>query len=801
MLIGPVFNPSIYYLWSFTGIFTEVKKKTDQEMHTIIYVSEDPKKVTLNKEDFMERPYKLEQFSHQGVHDFVEKLDPAIKSDLGTGDQVMAIKTRLNEFISSMKTSCTCCIILKHGSNVVVTSSKIPDECITKNGDLDAEKLYNLLVKPHELYVIVGRADELESELNNDIRVACKKAGFDDERTVEIMKRCNCSEDKCVEIEERSEDTLLRIIMLPTVEEFETFMKKAIYHCWCNLSLIIIYCGHGTEAGNICLFDDDYSGAQLNDLLSSEFTKHLHYPTDVTFYFNCCYAVNVVAKMTGENVLQKLIDLVPMILNGGADEVIKAYYGDQKANEYIQSALIERLRGRTFFYVTLENKSRMYLSPLSVGVLKAKGLIATLLGILKPEGLIEVAPCKKRFLLTDLKVILSLGIFVACICLKIDRKVVIIMILLIGIIYFAEATPEKCTITRSQSFRLPWYHNDAKTLSSFFPFKKLSTIPHNSAPKITVFGAKNGDSALFSWKKWNILIDGGLDYTIKKPPCFVDKIKTLNKLDLVVLTHGDGDHVNGLLPFFKKMANDKKNNKNEQHRFVEKAAFLHHKMKMRGWSRACELYKYAKEAGIECLGRKKRGEVCIETLTLVDGKNKLTVQFIHPPPGSCLLTAALEKLKDAATRGTLTLINQTSLVVYIECQVGGKCTHRFLFTGDADGTDVITALTNHGLHDKEFSYVDMPHHGSKINHPEEFLRTIKAKNIGVSTNGQKDGHPNVETLDKIYQYMKKKKKCHIYFNYMNTVTKIQKKKVRKLIQTKRIHIPTPKEPPGFVVEF
>ena len=65
---------------------------------------------------------------------------------------------------------------------------------------------------------------------------------------------------------------------------------------------------------------------------------------------------------------------------------------------------------------------------------------------------------------------------------------------------------------------------------------------------------------------------------------------------------------------------------------------------------------------------------------------------------------------------------------------------------------------------------------------------------------KKDGHPNVETLDKIYQYMKKKKKCHIYFNYMNTVTKIQKK-VRKLIQTKRIHIPTPKEPPGFVVEF
>ena len=52
-----------------------------------------------------------------------------------------------------------------------------------------------------------------------------------------------------------------------------------------------------------------------------------------------------------------------------------------------------------------------------------------------------------------------------------------------------------------------------------------------------------------------------------------------------------------------------------------------------------------------------------------------------------------------------------------------------------DGDDVLTALTKNELVDKEFSDVDMPHHGSETNHPKEFLDVIKTKNIGVSTDG------------------------------------------------------------------
>ena len=55
------------------------------------------------------------------------------------------------------------------------------------------------------------------------------------------------------------------------------------------------------------------------------------------------------------------------------------------------------------------------------------------------------------------------------------------------------------------------------------------------------------------------------------------------------------------------------------------------------------------------------------------------------------------KLKSNDTFRTLTLINRASLVVYIECLVGNECKHKLLFTGDADGGDVIKALEREKL--------------------------------------------------------------------------------------------------------
>ena len=153
------------------------------------------------------------------------------------------------------------------------------------------------------------------------------------------------------------------------------------------------------------------------------------------------------------------------------------------------------------------------------------------------------------------------------------------------------------------------------------------------------------------------------------------------------------------------------------------------------------------------------------SFTYCDENKKLVIKFIYPPSiGECIKNAISELKKREPSRG-LTLINKASLVVCIECYIDGKCKHRLLFTGDADGEDVVTALKENKLVDKEFSYVDMPHHGSETNHPKEFLEIIKTKNIGVSTDGITFDHPSDTTINDLYDYMKKNNTCHLHLNY------------------------------------
>ena len=126
----------------------------------------------------------------------------------------------------------------------------------------------------------MGSTDGLKSELLKDIRVTCKKAGFDETFTNKILQKCNCDDnEECTQVVARSKDTVLRIIVSPTVTEFEGFMKQALLLRCSRVSLKIVYCGHGTIAGRICLFDEDYSSAELLELLKT--TKLCHYPSDI----------------------------------------------------------------------------------------------------------------------------------------------------------------------------------------------------------------------------------------------------------------------------------------------------------------------------------------------------------------------------------------------------------------------------------------------------------------------------------------------------------------------------------------
>ena len=221
-----------------------------------------------------------------------------------------------------------------------------------------------------------------------------------------------------------------------------------------------------------------------------------HYPPNVGWYINCCYAINIVSKINKKDALESLKIFVSLIVDN--ETMVKAYYGDQVANETFQTTYIGRL-GSKSLHVKWWSNQTLNLFPLSVGSLKADGLLWVAIG-LKEDVQVQERECI--------------------------------------------------------SYRSKWYQETrkAKSLNDLFHLLCISPHPAIENPKVKVFCANRGDSALFSWNTWNILIDGGLAYTIDNPPCFCNEIRKLNKLDLVVLTHGDADHVNGLLPFFKKMS-------------------------------------------------------------------------------------------------------------------------------------------------------------------------------------------------------------------------------------------------------
>eukprot|EP00731_Ephydatia_muelleri_P001168 Em0001g1168a len=274
-------------------------------------------------------------------------------------DAVLRRSPSIKERITSMlETINGDCILAIKDFAITCVRFETVQKFYTTNGDttelINADRLYKYLYKDNEIWLVIGRTDGLKEEIQKDIIMTCIKAGFDNEYCKEILKRCNSDDnEQCKEVEERSENTLLRIIMSPTVEEFKNFMKKAILLCCCRVSLKIVYCGHGTPSGDFCLFDDQYE----------------------ELYLNCCFAIDIASKINGKDALKLVENIAPLILekddavaskddavaskddavaskddavaskddavaskDDAIELIVKAYYGDQDANQTFQKA-------------------------------------------------------------------------------------------------------------------------------------------------------------------------------------------------------------------------------------------------------------------------------------------------------------------------------------------------------------------------------------------------------------------------------------------------------------------------------
>jgi beta-lactamase superfamily II metal-dependent hydrolase len=110
------------------------------------------------------------------------------------------------------------------------------------------------------------------------------------------------------------------------------------------------------------------------------------------------------------------------------------------------------------------------------------------------------------------------------------------------------------------------------------------------------------------------------------------------------------------------------------------------------------------------------------------------------------------------------LINQTSITFVLEFY--GK---KLLFMGDAPSATVAKELKNIYTKDDiiELDLVKLPHHGSKHNISDEFLKLTKCNRYLVATNGVKHSHPDMHTLAKIVSLQDTTENKVFYINYLS----------------------------------
>lgn len=333
--------------------------------------------------------------------------------------------------------------------------------------------------------------------------------------------------------------------------------------------------------------------------------------------------------------------------------------------------------------------------------------------------------------------------------------------------------------------------------------------------KIKFLKAFNGDAILISFKengtKRNILVDGGMPATYEKKGKngkleygelkeTVDNIRRDGeKIDLLILTHVDDDHIGGVLKWFEK---DK-----DAYKIIGKVWFNSGRLISEYFDQqeiADNLIEIPDESTLTSIGQGVKFEDYIEEKGIWDRSIVLALEYFeYLGVRFKILSPSLDKLKlllgkwekekpeslDTTADKTdydLTLkehiekdkfkedpaIHNGSSIAFIMTYKKKN----FVFLADAHPTIIVNSLKAFGYSKEKplkAEFVKISHHGSKANNDIEMLEIIKSNKYVISTNGDKHAHPNKQFLARLASV---NNNCEVYFNYPELIEKIFKLK-------------------------
>jgi beta-lactamase superfamily II metal-dependent hydrolase len=313
--------------------------------------------------------------------------------------------------------------------------------------------------------------------------------------------------------------------------------------------------------------------------------------------------------------------------------------------------------------------------------------------------------------------------------------------------------------------------------------------------KLNILKAHHGDCCVIECFDYNeepyiILIDGGPKENYRTS--LVHDLNQYNKIDLIILTHIDDDHVGGLLEYLTSSIA----NKHEFDKIIINAPNLltvNKKGTQISMDQGVKFEKMLKEKRpeIEIIGN-------ITEKTNLDNylPSGIEIKFLSPnkialknlysnwpilkePDIDTQISIEILKAKDfdisfdelsknndIEKKIKSDIYNASSLAFSVK-----TLNFHGLFMGDAHSSIISKNLSKLYNDDDEpilFDYVKLSHHGSKFNISNEFLNKISCFNYIISTNGGKGRakHPDRQTIAKIIMHKNmQKKKVQFFFNY------------------------------------
>ena len=311
--------------------------------------------------------------------------------------------------------------------------------------------------------------------------------------------------------------------------------------------------------------------------------------------------------------------------------------------------------------------------------------------------------------------------------------------------------------------------------------------------RLHVFQAEFGDCLMLEYgtaaKPKYLLIDGGPSGTYEKhlQPVLKQTFPRKGRVELVMLSHVDNDHVTGLLDLFAdlRQARDagKKNGltvgglwHNAFSQTIDPKEEIHPRLrdllaaaKSAGMSMAAteftlegileghQLRLAALALGVSLNPGFAEGVIRAETAPQDIRMDGLSLRVVGPTQKNLenLRKKWLKWLEKnearlqiatqaAAVKADTSIPNLSSIMVLVE--ESGK---KLLLTGDGRGSDLLQGLKQAKLLDAQgrlhVDVLKMPHHGSARNITQKFLETVTADRYVISANGMY-GNPDFDTL-------------------------------------------------------